>query len=104
MDVSVIRNEDGGRLNACYNCIDRITNQNVSIWFKTFRKKRENIMENREYIDGLSSIFAAYEQKELPFQKSSEDVKKLRKIYVQMCNGLNPEYKTKATCRMLQQL
>jgi hypothetical protein len=53
MDVSVIRNEDDGRLNVCYDCIDRITNQNVSIWFKTFRKKRENIMENREHIDGL---------------------------------------------------
>ena len=53
-------------------------------------------MENREYIDGLSSIFAAYEQKELPFQKSSEDVKKLRKIYVQMCNGLNPRTKNKS--------
>jgi hypothetical protein len=95
MDVSVIRNEDGGRLNACNNCIDIITNQNVSIWFKTFRKKRENIMENRKYIDGLSSILAAYERKELPFKISSEDVKKLRKIYVQMCNGLNPSTKQK---------
>ena len=95
IDVSVIRNEDGGRLNACYNCIYRITNQNVSIWFKTFRKKRENIMENRKYIDGLSSVLAAYERKELPFKISSEDVEKLRKIYVQMCNCLNPGTKQK---------
>jgi hypothetical protein len=90
IDISVIRNEDGRRLNACYNCIDRITNQTVSIWFKTFRKKRENIMENRKYIDGLSSILAAYERKELSFKISSEDVEKLRKTYVQMCNGLSP--------------
>ena len=95
IDVSVIRNEDGGRLNAGYNCIDRITNQNVSIWFKTFRKKRENIMENRKYIDGLSSILAAYERKELLFKISSEDVEKLRKMYVQMCNCLNPGTKQK---------
>ena len=95
IDVSVIRNEDGGRLNACYNCIDIITNQNVSIWFKTFRKKRENIMENRKYIDGLSLILAAYKRKELPFKISSEDVEKLRKIYVQMCNCLNPSTKQK---------
>jgi hypothetical protein len=94
-DVSVIRNEDGGRLNVCYRCIDRITNQNVSRWFKTFRKKRENIMENRKYIDGLSLILAAYERKELPFQISSEDIKMLRKAYVQMCNGLNPGTKQK---------
>jgi hypothetical protein len=95
IDVSVIRNEDGGRLNACYNCIDRITNQNVSMWFKTYRNKRENIMENRNYIDGLSSILAAYEQNELTFDILSEDVEKLRKTFVQMCNGLNPATKQK---------
>jgi hypothetical protein len=95
IDVSVIRNEDGGRLNACYNCIDRITNQNVSSWFKTYRKKRENIMENRKYIDALSSILAAYEQNELTFNILSEDVEKLRKTFVQMCNGLNPRTKQK---------
>jgi len=95
IDVSIIRNEDGCRLNACYSCIDRITNQNVSRWFKTYRKKRENIMENRKYIDGLSSILAAYEQNELTFNILSEDVEKLRKTFVQMCNGLNPRTKQK---------
>ena len=95
IDISVIRNEEGGRLNACYNCIDRITNQNVSRWFKTFRKKRENIMENRKYIDGLSSILAAYERNQLSFMISSEDVEKLQKAYVHMCNGLNPTTKQK---------
>jgi hypothetical protein len=95
MDVSVIRNEDGGRLNACYNCIDIITNQNVSRWFKTFRKKRENIMENRKYIDGLSSILDAYERNELHFKISSEDAEMLRKTFVQMCNGLNSTTKQK---------
>ena len=95
IDVSVIRNEDGGRLNACYNCIDILTNQNVSIWFKTFRKKRENIMENRNYIDCLSLMLAAYERNERSFTISSEDVEKLQKTYVQMCNGLNPTTKQK---------
>jgi hypothetical protein len=95
IDVSVIRNEDGGRLNVCDGCIDRITNQNVPRWFKTFRKKRENIMENRKYIDVLSSILTAYEHKELPFQISSEDIENLHKTYVQMCNGLNPTTKQK---------
>ena len=46
-------------------------------------------MENRKYIDGLSSILAAYERKEFSFKISSEDVEKLRKTFVQMCNGLN---------------
>jgi hypothetical protein len=95
IDISVIRNEEGRRLNTCNTCIDRITNQNVSRWLKTFRKKRENIMENRKYIDGLSSILAAFERKELPFKISSEDVEKLRKTFVQMCNCLNPGTKQK---------
>ena len=76
-DVSVIRSEDGDRLNACNSCVDQITNQNVSGWFKNYRKKRENIIENRKYIDGLSSILAAYERSELPFQIPSEDVEEV---------------------------
>ena len=94
-DVSVIRNEDGDRLNVCYRCIERITNQNVSRWFKTYRKKRENIMENRNYIDCLSLMLAAYERNERSFTISSEDVEKLKKTYVPMCNGLNPTTKQK---------
>jgi len=95
IEVSVIRNEEGRILKACNTCIDRITNQNVSRWFKTFRKKRENIMENSKYIDGLSLILAAYERNELSFTISSEDVEKLHKTYVQMCNGLSPTIKQK---------
>jgi hypothetical protein len=94
-DVSVIRSQDGDGLNACNNCIDQITNLVVSGWFKTYRKKRENIIENREYIDGLSLVLAAYEQNELSFKISSEDVEKLRKTFVQMCNGLNPRTEQK---------
>jgi len=99
-DVSVIRSEEGDKLNACNNCIDRITKRAVSGWFKTYRKKRENIIENRKYIDGLSSILAAYERTALSFQISSEDVEKLRTTFVQMCNGLNPrtEQKQLAEC------
>ena len=93
--VSVIRSEDGDRLNVGNSCIDRITNQNTSIWFKTYRRKRENIVENRKYINGLSSILAAYQQNELSFKISSEDVEKLRKTFVQMCNCLNPRTKQK---------
>ncbi len=89
-DVSIIRNEEGDRLNACNNCIDQITNRTVSVWFKTYRKKRKNIMENRNYIDGLSTILAAYEQNDLSSKIPSEDIEKLRKAFVQMCNGLNP--------------
>ena len=99
-DVSVIRSEEGDKLNACNNCIDRITKRAVSGWFKTYRKKRENIIENRKSIDGLSSMLASYEQNDLSSKISSEDVEKLRTTFVQMCNGLNPrtEQKQLAEC------
>jgi len=89
-DISIIRNETGNRLSVCNNCIDRIANQNISDWFKTYRKKRENILDNRKYIDGLSTILASHKQNTLPSQASREDVEKLRDAFVQMCNGLNP--------------
>ena len=94
-DVSIIRNEEGDRLNACNNCIDQITNRTVSVWFKTYRKKREIIMENRKSIDGLFSMLAAYEQNDLASKIPSEDIEKLRKTFVQMCNGLNPRTEQK---------
>ena len=94
-DVSVIRNKDGDRLNACNICIDQITNRAVSGWFKTYRRKRKNIIENRKYIDGLSSVLNAYDRNDLSFKISSEDVEKLRKTFVQMCNGLDPRTKQK---------
>jgi len=98
--VSVIRSKDGDRLNACSSCIDQITNRAVSGWFKTYRRKRGNILENRKYIDGLSSILAEYKRSKLPFQIPSEDVEELRKTFFQMCNGLNPrtEQKQLADC------
>jgi hypothetical protein len=89
-DVSVIRSNDGDRLNMCNRCIDQITNRAVSSWFKTYRRKRENIIENRKDIDGLSSVINACRRNYLSLKISSEDIEKLRKTFVQMCNGLNP--------------
>jgi hypothetical protein len=60
-----------------------------------YRKKRENILEGRIYIDGVSSILAAYEWNKFPFQISSEGVMILRETFVQMCNGLDPRTKDK---------
>jgi hypothetical protein len=95
IDISVIRNEKGQGLNACNNCIDRITSKTVSSWFKDFRKSRQNILENRIYIDGVSSILDAHEQDRLQFRISSEVVTMLRNMFAQMCSGLDPRTKDK---------
>jgi hypothetical protein len=53
-EVSVIESEGGERLLVGNDCIDRLTGQNVSEWFKSFRTKRESAMANRKFVDQLS--------------------------------------------------
>ena len=96
-EVSVIRSSDGQELRVGNSCIDRITNRKTSKWFKKFRTKwfkkfrtkRENAISNRKYIDGLSSILAAYGNNELPFQISKNEIERLQEAFEQMCNGFN---------------
>jgi hypothetical protein len=89
-EISVIESEDGvQRLHVGNNCIDRMTGRAVSEWFRSFRKKRENIMANRKYIDKISLILNVHDVNDLSFQMPSGDVEKLRIMLEQMCNGLN---------------
>jgi hypothetical protein len=90
IEVSIIRNEDGQQLHVGNNCIDRLTNRKVSSWFKNYRKKRENVIRNRKYIDGLSIILTASRRNELPFEITDSDIKKLSLVLEKMVNGLNP--------------
>ena len=50
-EVSIIESNSGQRLHVDNNCIDRLTGQNTSEWFRSFRKKRESAIANRKYID-----------------------------------------------------
>jgi hypothetical protein len=60
-EVSVIESEDGKTLRVGNDCIDRLTGQGVSEWFKSFRRKRESAMANRENIDQQSLTLNAPE-------------------------------------------
>ena len=91
IEVSVIESEDYQQLRVGNDCIDRLTNRKVSRWFKNYRKKRENVIRNRKYIDGLSLILDAYESNELAFQMIDCDVEKLSLVLEKMVNGLNPD-------------
>jgi hypothetical protein len=99
VEVSVIRTEDGDRLNGGNSCIDRLTGQSVSKWFRNYRRKRKNIIQNRKYIDGLSSILASYNKKELHFQISGTDIEKLHRAFERMLKGLNPTRKQEQLVR-----
>ena len=92
-EVSVIRSNDGQRLRVGNECIDRLTNRKVSEWFRKFRTKRENVIRNRRYIDGLASILTAYSNSELAFQIPENEMDKLQKAFRGMCNGFNPTRK-----------
>ncbi|MBN1244999.1 hypothetical protein JXA31_05350 [Candidatus Bathyarchaeota archaeon] len=91
IEVSIIRSEDCQQLHVGNNCIDRLTNRQVSRWFKNYRKKRENVIRNRKYIDGLSLILNASRRNEPAFQINDSDIKKLSLVLEKMVNGLNPD-------------
>ena len=90
-EVSIIENEDGrARLHVGDSCIDNLTGRRVSDWFKSFRRKRNCIMANRKYVDQLSLILDAYDEKKLHFELTRGDIEKLRGILGQICNGYDP--------------
>lgn len=60
-EVSVIESENGKTLRVGNDCIDRLTGQSVSEWFRSFRNKRESAMANRENVDQQSLILSAPE-------------------------------------------
>lgn len=50
-EVTVIESEEGKILRVGNDCIDRLTGQSISKWFRNFRRKRESAMANRKYVD-----------------------------------------------------
>lgn len=50
-EISIIESSGGQRLQVGNDCINELTGQNVSEWFRIFRKKREIAMANREDLD-----------------------------------------------------
>lgn len=89
-EVSVIESEDYQQLRVGNDCIDRLTNRKVSRWFKNYRKKRENVIRNRKYIDDLSLILSASRRNELAFKIRDCDFKTLLLMLEKMVNGVNP--------------
>ncbi len=90
IEVSVIESEDYQQLRVGNDCIDRLTNRKVSRWFKNYRKKRENVIRNRKYIDELSLILIASRRNVPAFQIRDCDFETLRLMLEKMVNGLNP--------------
>jgi hypothetical protein len=89
LEISIIESDEGHTLHVGTDCIDRLTGQNVSEWMKNFRKKRENIMANRKYIDPLTRILGADDRSDPSLQIPEVDAKKLRAMLDQLSNGLN---------------
>ena len=88
-EIFVIENENGKRLNLGSECIDRLTNMEVSEWFRNFGKKRENIIKNSKRINRLSSLLNDCKKRELSCNIPFGEVEKLRAILDRMCKGLN---------------
>jgi len=92
-EVSVMRSEDGQQLTVGNNCIYRLTNRQVTSWFNNYRKKRENVIRNRKYIDGVSLILHGSLRNELDFKITDSDISRLRLLLEKLINGFNPTRK-----------
>ena len=90
IEVSVIESEDYQQLRVGNDCINRLTKREVTNWFKNYRRKRENVIRNRKYLDELSLILTASRRNELAFQIRDCDFETLRLMLEKMVNGLNP--------------
>ncbi|MBN1357555.1 hypothetical protein JW988_02190 [Candidatus Bathyarchaeota archaeon] len=90
-EVSIIKGEDGQQLNVGNNCIDRLTNRQLSSWFKNYREKRENIIRNRKYIDGLSLVLDGSLRNEFALKITDSDIERLSLLLEKLINGFNPD-------------
>jgi len=60
----------------------------VSKWFKSYRKKRENIIKNRKKIDGLSDLISSCKNCKLTCNIPFEKVEKIKTILERLSKGL----------------
>jgi len=86
--VFIIRSEDGQRLKVGNTCIDRLTNQEVSTWYRNYQKKRETIIKYSKKINHLSSLLKACKKCELPCSIPFRELEKIRTVLDQMCKGI----------------
>jgi hypothetical protein len=90
-EVSVVESDDGGtRLHLGDSCIDSLTGRSVSDWFMSFRRKRDCVLANRKYVDLLSQLLDDNDKKELPYELTKEDTRKIGNILEQIYSGQNP--------------
>ena len=71
-------------------CIDKITNQKISKWFRNYHKRQKTIIKNKKWINAVSGILEAYENEELPIYISQKGIERLEKMLKRMCEGYNP--------------
>lgn len=69
-----------------------MAHRKVSTWFRSYRKKRMNIITNSTEIEGLSFILEAYKKGKVSKKIKFREVEKIRVVLEQMCNGLNPNW------------
>lgn len=76
-EVFVVTNTKGESFNVGNVCINRITNQKISQWYKTYRRKRANLEKNKHIIEKLSNI----------------NTPEANQIQARLCHGFNPTKK-----------
>ena len=91
IEVSVIESEDYQQLRVGNDCINRLTKREVTNWFKNYRKKRENVIKNRKYIDGLSLVLGSSLRNGLASKITERDSERISSLLEKLINGFNPD-------------
>jgi hypothetical protein len=94
IDIYVVMDSSGKNWRVGNVCIDRISSQKISGWFKSYILKRDNIEKNAPLIDEVAEILEDYENRVLPTYISEVGIERLKKMLDRMHRGLDPLQKT----------
>ena len=95
-EIFVIKSENGEIKKIGKNCVNRLTNMEVSKWFRNYKKRRKNIINNSKKIECLSGLLKTCKNCGLSGNIPFEEVEKIRVMLERMVKGLELDWQQEA--------
>lgn len=91
-EIYVVTNTKGETFIVGNVCINTISNQKISKWYKEYRRRRESLQKNKHILDAIDKF---------PDKWKYEMQKKLNPIESRICKGYNPTKKQREYLKCL---
>jgi hypothetical protein len=91
-EIYVVTNTKGETFIVGNVCINTISNQKISRWYKEYRRRRETLQKNKHVLDAIDKF---------PDKWNYEIQKKLNPIETRICKGHNPTKKQREYLKCL---